>query len=89
MSDDRWPNDQDQAASGKEGPPTALIVGLAVLVVTVIFVLSNRDDTRVRFLGAGIDTSTWVLILVSLALGAALDRTISWWRRRRRKRRRD
>jgi uncharacterized integral membrane protein len=85
-------NDRDDshggngAKSGRNGVSPALI-GTGVLGAAVLaFVVSNGDDVEVSFLGFDATMPTWLLIVVSLAVGALLDRVVGWWMRRRRRR---
>ncbi len=74
----------NQAASGRSGPPIRLILFVVVAVVAVVFVLQNRERTSIDFLVFELRSRTWAAIATSIALGVALDRLfLSWWRRRR------
>ena len=74
---------QDFKGRGEGVSPT--LIGLIVLAVaTVIFIVQNSDDSKVRFLFIEVKTKVWVGIAIALVLGAILDRLFSiWWRRRK------
>ena len=80
-------NDRDTrspADSGTDGPPVALIVGIIVAIAAVLFVVSNRDEVEVDFVVFTVQSRTWTALVVSIALGIALDRLfLAWWRRRK------
>jgi uncharacterized integral membrane protein len=65
----------------------SLVVGLVALVLAIIFIIQNTDSHPVRFLFWDGDTSTWVVIVIALILGALIDRIVTWaWHRRQARR---
>jgi uncharacterized integral membrane protein len=74
----------DGTESDKKRISPSLIVGLVALVLAIIFIAQNTDSHPVTFLFWDGDTSTWVVIVIALILGALIDRVATWaWRRRR------
>lgn len=64
--------------------PWKLIGFGVVVVVTLLFVLQNREPARVEFLFFETETRQWVNLLIAVVLGVLLDRLfLTWWRRRR------
>ena len=65
-------------------PSLKLVLLLIVVVIAAIFFFQNGHDADVEFLGW---SGTWpvrVIIVVSIVLGAIIDRLGSWfWRRAR------
>lgn len=75
----------DLSASGRSGPSPALIGGIVLAVLAVVFVVQNQESARVRFLFWERRTDVWVAILVALILGVLLGQVLLMlWRRRRR-----
>ena len=70
----------------KTKPNIALISGLVIVVLSVIFFLQNSEKVSIDFLVfEKITTIRWS-ILMAVVLGVLVDRLFSiWWRRRRRK----
>jgi uncharacterized integral membrane protein len=64
--------------------PWRLIIFAVIAVVTVIFVLQNRERTNIDFLFIEFKARVWTSLLIALVLGVVLDRLFqSWWRRRK------
>ena len=83
MSDDR-----DQAPRDEErGAPWKLIALLILVIALAIFFFQNGDDASVDFLWFNGDWPLWAVIGLSVLIGVALDRLVSWQMRRRRARR--
>jgi uncharacterized integral membrane protein len=78
-----------QGDDGKRGPSPFLVGLIAVGVISLIFVLQNNSDTTVKFLIFDVDVSLWVVIIIAILLGMALDRLLQMWMRRRKERKRD
>jgi uncharacterized integral membrane protein len=65
----------------------SLVIGLVALVLAIIFIAQNTDSHPVTFLFWDGDTSTWVVIVIAMILGALIDRIGTWaWHRRRARR---
>jgi len=64
-----------------------LVVGLAVVVLAVIFVVRNSERVELRFIFFDVTTRVWVGLVVALVLGALLGQGIEAVVRRRRRRR--
>ncbi len=83
----RGTGDQASAASGRRGPNAAAIAFVLLLVLSIIFILQNRDRTTIDFLVFELHSRVWTAIAVAIGLGVVLDRLVGmWWRRRRRER---
>jgi uncharacterized integral membrane protein len=77
---------EHQAASGASGPSVALIAGLVVIALAVIFFLQNSEPVFIDFWIFEKKTTIRWSILMSIVLGIGLDRLVSiWWRRCRSK----
>jgi uncharacterized integral membrane protein len=64
--------------------PWRLIVFAVIAVVTVIFILQNRERHEIDFLFFEVRTRVWVGLFIAVLLGVLLDRLFqSWWRRRK------
>jgi uncharacterized integral membrane protein len=74
----------DGAEVDKKRVSPSLVIGLVALVLAIIFIVQNTDSHPVTFLFWDGDTSTWVVIVIALILGALIDRIATWaWHRRR------
>ena len=87
MSMDWKANERGDAPAGdKNRVSAALIIWIVIAVVAIIFIAQNARDAQVKFLFWDGTLSLWVVILLTLLAGAALDRIITWaWRRRKAK----
>lgn len=78
-------NSRPPGGAGTDGPPVALILGVILAIAAILFVISNRDEVEIDFIVVSVQSRTWTALVVSIALGIALDRLfLAWWRRRRR-----
>ena len=70
----------------KTKPNIALIAGLVVVALSVVFFLQNGEKVSIDFfVFEKITTIRWS-ILMAVVLGILVDRLFSiWWRRRRRR----
>jgi uncharacterized integral membrane protein len=67
----------------KETPWRLIVFGL-IAIVTVVFILQNRERREIDFLFFEVRTRVWVGLFIAVILGVVLDRLFqSWWRRRR------
>ena len=83
MSDDR-----DQAFRDEEArAPWKLIALLLLVIALAIFFFQNGDDASVDFLWFNAEWPLWAVIGISVLIGVALDRLVSWQMRRARRRR--
>ena len=83
MSDDR-----DQAVRDEEGrAPWKLIALLLLAIALAVFFFQNGDDASVDFLWFNGEWPLWAVIGISVLIGIALDRLVSWQTRRARRRR--
>ncbi len=85
MSRDDSRQDNDE----RRGPSPLLVGLIAVGVIALIFILQNNDSATVKFLIFDVEVSLWVVIIIAILLGMALDRLLQMWMRRRKERRRD
>jgi uncharacterized integral membrane protein len=80
----------ERRSEAPEGDKTkispALIIWIVIAVLAVIFIVQNARDAQVRFLFWDGTLSLWIVIVITLLAGAALDRIVTWALRRRRAR---
>jgi len=77
---------EDPAESGRGGPPLKLLLLLLLTIGLAIFFFQNGDRAPVEFLWLDGSWPLWVVIGISVAVGVALDRLVTWqWRRSRRR----
>ena len=81
--DDASELDRGKVGPGKGFPPW-LIAVLAVGVVSVLFIMQNRTRVKVHFIVFDRQARTWVVILISMALGALLAEGVRLAVKRRR-----
>ena len=81
-------DDASELARGKAGPgkgfPPWLIAVLVVGIVSVLFIMQNRTRVKVHFIVFDRQARTWVVILISMALGALLAEVVRLAVKRRR-----
>ena len=81
-------DDASELARGKAGPgkgfPPWLIAVLVVGIVCVLFIMQNRTRVKVHFIVFDRQARTWVVILISMALGALLAEVVRLAVKRRR-----
>jgi uncharacterized integral membrane protein len=82
-------DDASELARGKAGPgkgfPPWLIAVIAVGIVSVLFIMQNRTRVKVHFIVFDRQARTWVVILISMALGALLAEAVRLAVKRRRR----
>jgi uncharacterized integral membrane protein len=86
MTDDR---EREQARRDEEvaRAPWKLVVLLILVAALAVFFFQNGDDASVDFLWFNGQWPLWAVIGISVAIGFALDRLLTWqWRRARRRR---
>jgi uncharacterized integral membrane protein len=91
MADDQerpgWTQFEDGKPTGKERDIVSarlVIAGLA-LIAAVIFVVQNDDRVETKFLFFDGTPRLWMVILLSILLGAGLGQVVGVLRRRRRR----
>jgi uncharacterized integral membrane protein len=64
-----------------------LVVGAAVVILAILFVVQNNDKVEMSFVFFTVTTRLWVGLLVALVLGALLGQAVEvlWARRKKRK----
>ena len=81
-------DDASELARGKAGPgkgfPPWLIAVIVVGIVSVLFIMQNRTRVKVHFIVFDRQARTWVVILISMALGALLAEVVRLAVKRRR-----
>jgi uncharacterized integral membrane protein len=81
-------DDASESARGKAGPgkgfPPWLIAVVIVGIVSVLFIMQNRTRVKVHFVVFDRQARTWVVILISMALGALLAEAVRLAVKRRR-----
>ena len=84
MADD----DANESARGKAGPgkgfPPWLIAVIVIAIVCFLFILNNRRRVKVDFVVFERQARVWIVILISMALGALLAEGIRLALKRRR-----
>ena len=82
-------DDASELARGKADPgkgfPPWLIAVIAVGIVSVLFIMQNRTRVKVHFIVFDRQARTWVVILISMALGALLAEAVRLAVKRRRR----
>ena len=82
-------DDASELARGKAGPgkgfPPWLIAVIVVGIVSVLFIMQNRTRVKVHFIVFDRQARTWVVILISMALGALLAEAVRLAVKRRRR----
>jgi uncharacterized integral membrane protein len=74
------------AESGRSGPNLKLIALLVVVVGLAFFFFQNGERAPVEFLWLDGNWPVWTVIGISVLVGVALDRLVTWqWRRARRR----
>lgn len=66
-----------------DGPPWRLIIAGLLAVAVIVFLAQNRDSQDIEFLWIGVRLPLWLLIVISVAIGMAIDRLVIWRGRRR------
>jgi uncharacterized integral membrane protein len=81
-------DDASELARGKAGPgkgfPPWLIAVIVVGIVSLVFIMQNRTRVKVHFIVFDRQARTWVVILISMALGALLAEVVRLAIKRRR-----
>lgn len=84
MSEPMRDRDREVVHTERRNPSPVLIAIVLVAVAALIFVLSNGERVEINFLAFDVVSRVWVAITIALAIGALLDRLVSyWWRRSR------
>jgi uncharacterized integral membrane protein len=81
-------DDASELARGKAGPgkgfPPWLVAVIVVGIVSLVFIMQNRTRVKVHFIVFDRQARTWVVILISMALGALLAEVVRLAVKRRR-----
>jgi uncharacterized integral membrane protein len=73
------------APEHRHGFPTRLVALVVIAIVCALFISQNRERVNVDFILFDRDARTWVVIIVSMALGALLAEFIRLALKRRRR----
>jgi uncharacterized integral membrane protein len=65
----------------------SLVVGVIIAVVLLMFVFSNLGEVRVHFLWMDFGFPGFILFLLTVLAGVAIDRIFQWWWPRRKAKR--
>ena len=86
MSEDDFRDvDGDRAMSPHEHRfPTRIVAVIVIGIICALFISQNRERVNVDFLLFDRDARTWVVIIVSMALGALLAEFVRLALKRRR-----
>jgi len=85
--DDRYTREEAYTRSSTQRVPWKLIALLVLVVLLAFFFFQNDDDASVDFLWFNGNWPLWAVIGISVLVGVALDRLVSWqWRRSRQRR---
>ena len=68
--------------------PTRVLITAVIAAIGIIFIAQNRKRVEVNFLIFDRFVRVWVVIVVSMVLGALLLESLQWGRRRRKSRER-
>ena len=87
MSMDRDDARDEAYTRTDQGPPWKLIALLVLVILLAFFFFQNGEEVPVDFLWFNGEWPLWAVIGLSVLLGVALDRLITWqWRRARQRR---
>jgi uncharacterized integral membrane protein len=85
--DDRSAREAAYTRTDSQGPPWKLIALLVLVILLAFFFFQNGERVHVDFLWFNGEWPLWAVIGLSVLVGVALDRLISWqWRRARQRR---
>jgi uncharacterized integral membrane protein len=66
-----------------------VVVAGVIIAAAIVFLLQNTEETTVKFLFFSFDTPVYIVILISMVLGALLTQIAFWLRRRAKRRKHD
>ena len=72
--------DDSQERSIRARQTVKIVVWVAIAAVVVALALSNTQDVNVDWLFGDVETSVWVVIVLSTAVGAVLGYLARWRR---------
>jgi uncharacterized integral membrane protein len=72
-----------RADDEREGISPRVIVAVVVGILALVFVLSNLGSVSLNFLFLHFEFPAFLMFVLMLLAGAALDRVFQWWRARR------
>jgi uncharacterized integral membrane protein len=71
------------AAGRREAMSPRVIVAVVIGILALIFVLSNLGSVSLNFLFLHFEFPAFLMFVLMLLAGAALDRVFQWWWARR------
>ena len=77
---------EQPATDRRNGPSARLIIGILIAVVAVIFILSNLGSVQLNFMFLHFEFPAFLMFVLLIALGVALDRLFLWRSGRRKAR---
>lgn len=87
MSGDFPQREEAYTRPSDQRTPWKLIALLVLVILLAFFVFQNGDEVPVNFLWFEGGWPLWLVIGISVLVGVALDRLVTWqWRRARRRR---
>ena len=75
----------DQASASNRRVAGLVIAGITV-IAAAMFILQNTKNVEVTFLFFSRDAALYIVIVISMVLGALLTLIVLWFRRRSKKR---
>jgi uncharacterized integral membrane protein len=84
MADDFRDADVDRTGQPQRRFPVRIVAVIVIVIVCAGFISRNRERVNVDFILFDRDARTWVVILVSMALGALLVEFVRLALKRRR-----
>lgn len=78
-------NERDVDANAGKKQSAGLVIAGIIVIAIAIFVAQNAEDVPVQFLFLNGEVPLWVIIIVSLVLGAILWQVALYMRRRQKR----
>lgn len=84
MPEPRSAHRPSSAATDRTIWSTKLVLTILLVVGALLFIISNRDATRVAFFGLYFSLPMWLWITLLVAVGVVIGSLRPWGRRKRR-----
>ena len=76
--------DYPKIDGGSDVPVARLVIGGLIAAAIILFVAQNTQSMQVQFLMFSFSAPRWIMFVILVALGVALDRLgLYLWRRRK------